>query len=556
MKKWIGLLVSLLMVLSVCMPAYAQENENMDVKTTITYGQSEALSMLKMMNDWRNAGTWYYQKDGSKADTGALPSLSYDDELESIAMTRAKQIAILFAHQQPDGQDIFALSNRLHGENIAAGTGINAAEAFEMWKEEDQPFDGQGHRRNMLATDFQSVGIGHVTINGVDCWVQDFSAFPSQSEMKSAARDDTVTETLSIPKSQIAGLTLNNYYGGQVYSGSSLPLPEIKAFLTFKDGVTALPVEATTSWQVNAELGHVEGSTLIVNANLGNREATVQAQAAFGDYTASQDVSLSVRCSHEKTHFVNQGAYHDKVCDICGETIGYQSHEWDEGKITKEATEDQEGVRTYTCKDCGATKTEAIAKLPKIVVKETSSDNPSPAPAAASTITQKQADTSVNNTVTSSVKSKAVTKPVTGKAYTTSTKKTVIGKKNITLKAPEKGQVKWQISNKKVATVSKGKVKIKGYGTVKIEAKVNGHTYTYILNVKKPTLKVNKKKITLKKGKSLKIKAQSNGKVKWTSQNKKIAKVSQGKITGIKKGSTTVIASSSGVKVRIKVTVK
>lgn len=326
--------------------------------------------------------------------------------------------------------------------------------------------------------------------------------------------------------------------------------------MTFKDGVTTLPVEATTSWQANAEIGRVEGSTFIANPNLGNREATLQAQATFGGYTASQDAALTVYCSHEKTHYAPQGSYHNKVCDLCGKIIGYQSHEWDEGTVTKEATEDQEGVRTYTCKDCGATKTEAIAKLPKIVVKETSSDNPSPAPAAASTITQKQADTSVNNTVTSSVKSKAVTKPVTGKAYTTSTKKTVIGKKNITLKAPEKGQVKWQTSNKKVATVSKGKVKIKGYGTVKIVAKVNGHTYTYALNVKKPMLKVNKKKVTLKKGKSLKIKAQSNGKVKWTSQNKKIAKVSQGKITGIKKGSTTVIASSSGVKVKIKVTVK
>ncbi|MDD6421989.1 MAG: Ig-like domain-containing protein, partial [Intestinibaculum porci] len=317
--------------------------------------------------------------------------------------------------------------------------------------------------------------------------------------------------------------------------------------MAFHNGVTTLPVEATTSWQANAEIGHVEGSTFIANPNLGNREATLQAQATFGGYTASQDAALTVYCSHEKTHYAPQGAYHNKVCDLCGKIIDYQSHEWDEGTVTKEATEDQEGVRTYTCKDCGATKTEAIAKLPKKVVKETSSDNSSPAPAAASTITQKQADTSVNNTVTSSVKSKAVTKPVTGKAYTTSTKKTVIGKKNITLKAPEKGQVKWQTSNKKVATVSKGKVKIKGYGTVKIEAKVNGHTY--ILNVKKPMLKVNKKKITLKKGKSLKIKAQSNGKVKWKSQNKKIAKVVQGRIKGLKKGSTTVIASSSGVKV-------
>lgn len=453
MKKWIGFLVSLLMVMSLGMPAYAEENTSIDVNTTITYGQSDARTMLKRMNEWRNAD---YNADGSKYETGPLSSLSYDDELESVVMTRAKQIAISFEHQQPDGQDIYALSNKLNGENIVAGTGVDAAEAFEMWQEKDQPYEGQGYRRNMLDPAFKSVGIGHVTINGIDCWVQDFSAFPSQSEMQTTARDDTVTETLSIPKSQIAGLTLNNYYGGQVYSGSSLPLPEIKAFLTFKDGVTALPVEATTSWQVNAELGHVEGSTLIVNANLGNREATVQAQAAFGDYTASQDVSLSVRCSHEKTHFVNQGAYHDKVCDICGETIGYQSHEWDEGKITKEATEDQEGVRTYTCKDCGATKTEAIAQLPKKVVKEI-----------------------------------PVNKPMTGKAYTTMKKKTVVGKKSVTLKAPEKGKVKWRTSNKKVATVSKGKEKIKGYGTVKIVAKANGHTYTYALNVKKPMLEVS-----------------------------------------------------------------
>ena len=44
--------------------------------------------------------------------------------------------------------------------------------------------------------------------------------------------------------------------------------------------------------------------------------------------------------------------------------------------------------------------------------------------------------------------------------------------------------------------------------------------------------------------------------MKWKSQNKKIAKVVQGRIKGLKKGSATIIASVSGVKVRIKVTVK
>ena len=37
-------------------------------------------------------------------------------------------------------------------------------------------------------------------------------------------------------------------------------------------------------------------------------------------------------------------------------------HKWDDGEITKEATYDEEGVRTYTCSVCGETKTESIKK--------------------------------------------------------------------------------------------------------------------------------------------------------------------------------------------------
>ena len=38
-------------------------------------------------------------------------------------------------------------------------------------------------------------------------------------------------------------------------------------------------------------------------------------------------------------------------------------HKWDDGKVTTEATEDAEGVRTFTCTACGETKTESIPKL-------------------------------------------------------------------------------------------------------------------------------------------------------------------------------------------------
>jgi hypothetical protein len=38
-------------------------------------------------------------------------------------------------------------------------------------------------------------------------------------------------------------------------------------------------------------------------------------------------------------------------------------HVWDEGTVTVEPTTAADGVKTFTCA-CGATKTEAIAKLP------------------------------------------------------------------------------------------------------------------------------------------------------------------------------------------------
>ncbi len=56
-------------------------------------------------------------------------------------------------------------------------------------------------------------------------------------------------------------------------------------------------------------------------------------------------------------HNANQ---HKRTCE-CGETE-YANHNWDAGVVTKEPTCKDTGIKTYTCKDCGETKTESIAK--------------------------------------------------------------------------------------------------------------------------------------------------------------------------------------------------
>ena len=61
----------------------------------------------------------------------------------------------------------------------------------------------------------------------------------------------------------------------------------------------------------------------------------------------------------------------DKICKICGETIEAGSavpalgHLFDDGVVTQAPTTTEEGVKTFTCTRCGATRTERIPSLPE-----------------------------------------------------------------------------------------------------------------------------------------------------------------------------------------------
>ena len=71
-------------------------------------------------------------------------------------------------------------------------------------------------------------------------------------------------------------------------------------------------------------------------------------------------------------------------CTRCDEKIEITElpkteHTWDNGKITTEATEIAEGVKTYSCSTCGQTKTETIPKKEKVTTqpsKDTTTTQP------------------------------------------------------------------------------------------------------------------------------------------------------------------------------------
>ncbi|MCI9063120.1 MAG: hypothetical protein HFJ17_00705 [Clostridia bacterium] len=139
-----------------------------------------------------------------------------------------------------------------------------------------------------------------------------------------------------------------------------------------------------------------------------------------------------------------------------------------------------------------------------------------------------------------------------------SSSKTLIKGTTYTLKVKNtRKKVKWYTGNKKVATVSsKGKVTAVSKGTATIRAKVGSKNYYCKIKVETPSL--NKTRLFITKGKTYNLKINgTKKKVKWSSSNKKIAKVdSKGKITAVNKGTTTIKAKIDSKTYSCKVTVE
>ena len=77
----------------------------------------------------------------------------------------------------------------------------------------------------------------------------------------------------------------------------------------------------------------------------------------YGSHTHSyKDVVTAPTCT-EKGYTTHTCACGDSYVDTYVDALG---HAWDNGKVTKPATETEDGVKTFACTRCGETKTETI----------------------------------------------------------------------------------------------------------------------------------------------------------------------------------------------------
>lgn len=118
-----------------------------------TYDYSMAHEVLRLVNQ-------------ARVEYGIEP-LIWDSELEEAAFVRAAECSLVFSHTRPNGQQCFSLTDKMYGENIAAGY-RSAESVVAGW------MNSAGHRANILNPNFKSMGVSAVYSDGDIYWSQNF----------------------------------------------------------------------------------------------------------------------------------------------------------------------------------------------------------------------------------------------------------------------------------------------------------------------------------------------------------------------------------------------
>ena len=398
------------------------ETATTPVSISVQYGQTEARTILNMINEMRTSSTdaWYWkQDDTTKTYCTNLQPLQYDYDLEKTAMQRAAEIAIIYSHTRPNNKDTFSefYENSVYytyaGENIAAGYGT-ADSVNDGWREDNELYAGQGHRRNMLNSKFNCVGIGHVYYNGFHYWVENF-AYRDKVNTTPVSADNTET-TLTIPVATSKISNFNITFDKDEYSlktGESTSIsvsdPAISVFghwgsrFVFVTDTPDLTIADSTVATLSGSItGISEGDTTISASLYGltaHQTAAVKVHncenhwddgkitttptctktgvkqytcticsetkteeiAALGhDYSSDWTIDTAAACET-----VGSKSHHCTRCDRKKDVteIPASGHSWNDGAITTEPTCTDEGVKTFTCNACGKTRTETVAAL-------------------------------------------------------------------------------------------------------------------------------------------------------------------------------------------------
>lgn len=561
-KFFRGILVALVISFVAVIPAMGHPDtvhaENAKVKFTVEYRQSVARNQINPINNWRAGSTWYYNVQNQKVYLNGLKALKYDYTLEKYAMQRAAEIALSFDHIRPNGlkkePGLAKYGYIGTGENIAISQSPKAADAvvaFDIFKEENELHNGQGHRRNMLSVsyDWDCMAVSCAVYKGTYFWVQIFGLTKNPDTTVTTPVNGSRTMTIEVDPAQLtkksADLSALNNWDARINKGETDYLPKVILNLATVETwpFNPLPVTAVPTWtSSNTSVATVDSNTgTIKGVNSGTSNITMRESLTNTSKTVSfsvTDPSAITGVSLDKTSMsLAPDSTYTLSATVTPSTAANKSVTWSSSN-TSVATVSSSGVvravkagtATITAKTVSGNKTASCkVTVSDVMPTSVSLDKTSLTLSAGST------DTLIPTVMPSNATNKNVT---------------------------------WSSSDTSVATVSSGGV-VKGVGAgravITARTASGNKTATCNVTVTQPVTRItlNRKSVSLMPGETSGLTATASPdnatdkSITWSTDRKSVATVdSNGKVKGVSPGTAVITAADKSGNVKATCTVR
>lgn len=309
---------------------------------------TDAQNALKRINEIRyeacEEGVWkmdsYGKPTTEKLTLSDYKPIKWSSALEYIARIRAAEATVVLAHERPNNENFFTSTltsngQKSYSENLAWNGGKSMLSGIEQWYKEKSDWVNKtgkttGHYTSMINPDYNYVAVA--TFYNPDAAYK--NATSAEFSYKKGL-DETMNEM----------------------AGECIQTLEVKdSYLSLKLPVNNTSIKAGENTQAQA-------NAVITNPSAIMHGETCEA-SLIGDITwTSSNKQVATVDKDGKITGIDYGTA--TITAKSGTlsqtiTVNVTTHAWNAGKITTAPQCEKEGVKTYICTKCGATKTEAV----------------------------------------------------------------------------------------------------------------------------------------------------------------------------------------------------